>query len=89
MNNDTVFSPFSRPLPHHRTHCPICYHSCVIFFSVGKTSLLSVFVENQFTDAYKATIGADYYCKNIQLDDNCPIQCQLWGELARSMQGVI
>ncbi len=46
-----------------------------------------MFVQNRFTDGYKATIGADYYSKNIQLDDNCLIQCQFWGELASRGRG--
>ncbi len=46
-----------------------------------------MFVENRFTDGYKATIGADYYSKNIQLDDNCVIHCQFWGELSSRGRG--
>ena len=36
---------------------------------VGKTSLMGQFVSNRFTNQYKATIGADFLTKEVQIDD--------------------
>ncbi len=38
--------------------------------SVGKTSLLSRFVNDKFEQNYRCTIGVEYKCKNISIDDN-------------------
>jgi hypothetical protein len=37
--------------------------------SVGKTSLMNQYVNQKFTNQYKATIGADFLTKEIMLDD--------------------
>ena len=36
---------------------------------VGKTSLMNQFVNKRFTGQYKATIGADFLSKEIQVED--------------------
>jgi len=36
---------------------------------VGKTSLMGQFVSRKFTNQYKATIGADFLTKEVQIDD--------------------
>jgi len=36
---------------------------------VGKTSLMGQFVSRKFSNQYKATIGADFLTKEIQIDD--------------------
>lgn len=36
---------------------------------VGKTSLMNQYVSNRYTDKYKATIGADFFNKQIVVDD--------------------
>ncbi|KAL9272651.1 Ras-related protein [Drosera capensis] len=36
---------------------------------VGKTSLMNQFVNQKFTNQYKATIGADFLTKEVQIDD--------------------
>ena len=36
---------------------------------VGKTSLMGQFVSHKFSNQYKATIGADFLTKEIQIDD--------------------
>lgn len=41
-------------------------HSCC---SVGKTSLMNQYVQKKFSKEYKATIGADFLTKEIQIDD--------------------
>lgn len=33
--------------------------------SVGKTSLMNQYVKKQFSNQYKATIGADFYTKEV------------------------
>jgi Ras-related protein Rab-7A len=37
--------------------------------SVGKTSLMNQYVQKKFSKEYKATIGADFLTKEIQIDD--------------------
>lgn len=36
---------------------------------VGKTSLMGQFVSHRFSNQYKATIGADFLTKEVQIDD--------------------
>lgn len=36
---------------------------------VGKTSLMNQYVHRKFSREYKATIGADFLTKEIQVDD--------------------
>jgi len=36
---------------------------------VGKTSLMNQFVNRKFSNQYKATIGADFLTKELQVDD--------------------
>ncbi|KAL0088598.1 P-loop containing nucleoside triphosphate hydrolase protein [Phycomyces blakesleeanus] len=45
---------------------------------VGKTSLRNQFIHKRFTNAYKATIGADFITKEVQKDDNTKVMLQLW-----------
>lgn len=40
-------------------------HPC----SVGKTSLMNQYVNKKFSSQYKATIGADFLTKEVQVDD--------------------
>lgn len=44
---------------------------------VGKTSLLNRFVTSEFSQTYKATIGADFMRKEIVIDEK-HISLQLW-----------
>lgn len=44
---------------------------------VGKTSLMQQFVNNKFTHQYKATIGADFLTKEIQIDGKT-VTLQIW-----------
>lgn len=37
--------------------------------SVGKTSLMNQYVNKKFSSQYKATIGADFLTKEVQVDD--------------------
>uniref|UniRef100_A0AAR2KK88 RAB7a, member RAS oncogene family n=1 Tax=Pygocentrus nattereri TaxID=42514 RepID=A0AAR2KK88_PYGNA len=36
---------------------------------VGKTSLMNQYVNNKFSNQYKATIGADFLTKEVMVDD--------------------
>lgn len=38
-------------------------------FRVGKTSLMNQYVNNKFSNQYKATIGADFLTKEVMVDD--------------------
>jgi Ras-related protein Rab-7A len=44
---------------------------------VGKTSLMSQFVNRKFSSQYKATIGADFLTKEIIVDDKL-VTLQIW-----------
>jgi Ras-related protein Rab-7A len=44
---------------------------------VGKTSLMNQFVNNKFTNQYKATIGADFLTKQVLIDDKSTV-LQMW-----------
>lgn len=45
--------------------------------SVGKTSLLSRFCDDVFTDSYQSTIGIDFRIKTIKIDQ-MTIKIQIW-----------
>ena len=45
--------------------------------SVGKTSILSRFCDDVFTDSYQSTIGIDFRIKNIKIDEQT-IKIQIW-----------
>ena len=38
-------------------------------FSVGKTALMNQFMHHKFIPQYKATIGAEFYSKEIVIDE--------------------
>lgn len=44
---------------------------------VGKTSLMNQYVNKKFSNAYKATIGADFLTKEVQVDDRL-VTMQIW-----------
>ncbi|CAN6896587.1 unnamed protein product [Brassica oleracea var. botrytis] len=44
---------------------------------VGKTSLMNQYVSNKFSQQYKATIGADFVTKELQIDDRL-VTLQIW-----------
>lgn len=44
---------------------------------VGKTSLMNQYVHKKFSPQYKATIGADFLSKEIQIDDKL-VTLQIW-----------
>ncbi|KAI9278948.1 P-loop containing nucleoside triphosphate hydrolase protein [Phascolomyces articulosus] len=44
----------------------------------GKTSLRNQFIHKRFTNAYKATIGADFITKEVRTDDGKKVMLQIW-----------
>jgi len=44
---------------------------------VGKTSLMNQFVNRKFQSQYKATIGADFLTKELEVDGR-PVTMQIW-----------
>ncbi|CAL9105843.1 hypothetical protein OPV22_025822 [Ensete ventricosum] len=44
---------------------------------VGKTSLMNQYVNKKFSNQYKATIGADFLTKEVQMDDRL-FTLQIW-----------
>lgn len=44
---------------------------------VGKTSLMNQYVNKKFSNQYKATIGADFLTKEVQVDDRT-VTMQIW-----------
>ncbi|XP_074369384.1 ras-related protein Rab7-like isoform X1 [Apium graveolens] len=44
---------------------------------VGKTSLMNQYVYNKFSQQYKATIGADFVTKELQIEDKL-VTLQIW-----------
>lgn len=44
---------------------------------VGKTSLMNQYVHKKFSQQYKATIGADFVTKELQIDDRI-VTLQIW-----------
>lgn len=47
-------------------------------FGVGKSSLIRRFVENTFSENYKATIGVHIFKKNLTLSNNQNISLIIW-----------
>lgn len=45
--------------------------------SVGKTSIIQRFVTKKFSEDYRATIGADFKCRNVEID-NKSVLLQIW-----------
>ena len=44
---------------------------------IGKTSLMQRYVTEKFSSAYKATIGADFLSKDIDVDGKT-VTLQIW-----------
>ncbi|CAL4952508.1 unnamed protein product [Urochloa decumbens] len=63
----SFFAPFSDPLL--RLRAPPG--------RVGKTSLMNQYVNRKFSNQYKATIGADFLTKEVQIDDR-HFTLQIW-----------
>ena len=46
--------------------------------TVGKSSLLNKFIDNNFNDTYSTTIGVEFGVKHVTLNDSVPIKLQIW-----------
>ena len=46
--------------------------------TVGKSSLLNRYIDNNFNDTYSTTIGVEFGVKYVTLNDNTPIKLQIW-----------
>ena len=46
--------------------------------AVGKTSILSKFISNKFSDMYHETIGVDFLTKQVTLNEQRRLKCQFW-----------
>jgi small GTP-binding protein len=46
--------------------------------ATGKTAMIRKFVEGNFSDFYKVTIGVDFANKVVQWNDNTTADVQLW-----------
>ena len=46
--------------------------------TVGKSSLLNKFIDNNFNDTYSTTIGVEFGVKYVTLNDSVPIKLQIW-----------
>ncbi|XP_066436826.1 ras-related protein Rab-7a-like [Eleutherodactylus coqui] len=44
---------------------------------VGKSALMNQYVHNRFTNHYRATIGADFFTKELRVDENL-VTVQIW-----------
>lgn len=44
---------------------------------VGKSALMNQYVNNRFTNYYRATIGADFFTKDLRIDDRL-VTAQIW-----------
>ena len=45
--------------------------------AVGKTSILSRYMTNEFNPAYRATVGVEFQVKNLKLDNN-KVSLKIW-----------
>lgn len=54
----SIFTTFGMPTQQH-----------LALRRVGKTSLMNQYVDKKFSSQYKATIGADFRTKEVQVDD--------------------
>jgi len=45
--------------------------------SVGKTSVFHRYIKQEFSNSYKATIGADFFSKTVEVDDK-EVILQIW-----------
>ena len=46
--------------------------------TVGKTSVISRFCQDQFARSYKQTIGLDFFVKRVELPGNIQVTMQVW-----------
>jgi len=54
---------------------------------VGKTSILSRYIDNKFSNNYQATIGVEFGAKTIKLTDNTRLRLQVWDTVMKNFEG--
>eukprot|EP01117_Protostelium_nocturnum_P015186 TRINITY_DN5857_c0_g1_i2.p1 TRINITY_DN5857_c0_g1~~TRINITY_DN5857_c0_g1_i2.p1 ORF type:complete len:194 (+),score=11.46 TRINITY_DN5857_c0_g1_i2:111-692(+) len=57
--------------------------------SVGKTSLIKRYTENEFSTKYKYTVGVDFALKLIEFEANTIVRLQLWDIAGQERFGVM
>lgn len=71
----------ARPRPAARAHTHTALGPAQVIIlgdsGVGKTSLMNQYVNKKFSNQYKATIGADFLTKEVQVDDRL-VTMQIW-----------
>lgn len=75
--NDTKFEDMSNSLDIHKT----IYHFKVILLgniAVGKTCLISRFVENKFETNHKCNINLEFKCKKMPIDQSTVADLKIW-----------
>ena len=45
---------------------------------VGKSCLLNRFTKDEFREGYTATLGVEFYSKEIRLDEESSVKMQIW-----------
>ena len=55
--------------------------------TVGKTSIIMRFCEDQFGRSYKQTIGVDFYMKRMEMPGNVAVTLQVWDIGGQSIFG--
>ena len=74
--SNMIFQSASKPACCLFYHCLIHSNSALVH-RVGKTSLMNQYVNKKFSSQYKATIGADFLTKEVQVDDRL-VTMQIW-----------
>jgi len=45
---------------------------------VGKTSIMSKFISNEFKSSYQTTLGVEFKAKEIYIDNSCCVKLKIW-----------
>lgn len=57
--------------------------------SVGKTSIITRFVDDEISSIYKCTLTVDLKMKSILIDDNTWVELQLWDTCGQEIYNTI
>ncbi|XP_028251776.1 ras-related protein Rab-32-like [Parambassis ranga] len=56
----------------------VCTDIVIGDLGVGKSSIISRYINGRFTEGYKASVGVDFALKTIDLDSKTVVRLQLW-----------